>query len=612
MSRPAWPYGAALVGGAPKYFSPSALMTADPDSESGCLRKWWFQYVKKLKEPETGAQAEGTALHASIENYLVTGRREDLNALALPGLHMLPRPGPDLMIEHDIVGGDLKNAPLRAAGVPIAGFIDLVHRRCVNEGGSDVTDVQDPPNTVSITDWKSTSNIKYIKSPKEMADTLQMTTYGKWALTKWPESEWVRLSHGYFITKGKNVPKKVSLRVHRDQIDQRWKHIDKLAGYLVDVAKETNQDKIPGNARACDAYRGCFHRDYCSYAMHNSLDSLGAPSTATITLDELGYQEPQGDTVTGTSLLARLKNKNADATATTEPKKPNPADVAAEKSRLAKEEVLARWPGLDDVFKGFDELGMGKPALAGDAAKAYATLNGLKLESDALAGTGDLGSFTFSDPTELPAVLAEARDIVAGKTAESEPQAEAPAAVLPPDAPSAKVVAAPPAPPVAADAAIEAAAETPGKKKPGRPKKEAAATVSPEVDAAIAAAEASVTTDSTAAVPVTIVEAKLYFYVDCVPLASGESFWPLVNDILETLAKKHHTDDIRCAPNKDSVLAFGGWKGILAHALRVASAKIPAGRYVLDGASSEIGQVVAETMRDVMAKNGGEFVRGTR
>ncbi len=592
MSRTGWPYGSAVVDGVPQYFSPSALMTADPDSESGCLRKWWFTYIAKIKEPPTKAQAEGIALHSSIEDYLLNGKKEELSQLALPGLPIIPEPGPDLKVEWDIAGGALETAPLRVRGVPIAGYIDLVHQRGTNKGGSDISDTRDPVGTVEVIDWKTSGNPKYIKSPKEMASTLQMTAYGKWATTVWPDTEWVRLSHGYFITKGKNTPKKVSLRVHRDQIDQRWKHIDKLAGYLIDVAKETNPDKVPGNARACEAYRGCFHRDHCSFAMHNSLDDLGGPLPQT-NLEDLGYQKPQGEIVT--SLLARIKNKNAPE----ESKKPSATDVAAEKMRLAKEEVLARWPGLDQVLTDLEALGLGMPQLSGEAAKAYATLNGLTLSSDALAGSGTLGQCSFNDPAELPAVLAEAKDLASGNAPAEEE--EAPAAILPPDAPSAKTVAVP----AAVDAAIEAAAAEPTKKKGGRPKK-------------VVDAEPVVETQDTTVVNnnVTIVNSganeQVFIYVDALPSVASESLWPLVNSIVETLSKKHGADDIRCAPNKDSSLAFGGWKGILAHALRLAYPKIPAGHHVLDGAASETGQVVAETMRDLCHKHGGVFVRGTR
>jgi len=40
-------YGHAVSGGVVNYLSPSAITSADPKSEGGCLRRWWWKYVQK-------------------------------------------------------------------------------------------------------------------------------------------------------------------------------------------------------------------------------------------------------------------------------------------------------------------------------------------------------------------------------------------------------------------------------------------------------------------------------------------------------------------------------------------------------------------------------------
>ena len=224
--RDKWAYGKAYRDGELLYSSASTLTTADPSSDGGCLRKAWYQVVMGIKSPSTKSQLIGTQTHAEIEHYEKTGEKK-LGPIAMSGFHMLPEPGPDLGIEKDIgyneVAHDeaadmearaaemvklgqhegaetlremaiirrLHGAPIRAAGVPIVGFIDLVHARGPNKGGTSIEDTVDPPNTVEVIDWKTTSDPRYIKSAPEVAKTIQMTTYGKWVITRAPQVEHV-------------------------------------------------------------------------------------------------------------------------------------------------------------------------------------------------------------------------------------------------------------------------------------------------------------------------------------------------------------------------------------------------------------------------------------
>ncbi len=95
-------YGKSVVDGQVRYLSASSLTLADPDSEDGCLRKFWYEKIDGRKPETTGPQSLGVALHSEIENYLRTGLNV-LGSLALRGKFMLPEPGKDLFIEHDLV-----------------------------------------------------------------------------------------------------------------------------------------------------------------------------------------------------------------------------------------------------------------------------------------------------------------------------------------------------------------------------------------------------------------------------------------------------------------------------------------------------------------------------
>ncbi len=636
-----WPYGSALnKDGTIKYFSPSALTTADPSTTEGCLRKYAYQYVKGLKPEQQKWQTDGIELHAQNEHYLLTGDKSQMGSLALAGLHMLPKPktiDDRILIEHEIGGGDLSKAPVRAAGIPLAGYIDVIHWQEINPGTSDVTDALDPPGTVCVHDHKTTSSDKWIKTPKEISRTIQMTTYGMWAV-KVKNAEHVRLSHGYYITKGRNTPRKVSLLVHRDEIEKRWEYVEHLAGSLVEVVKETNPDKVPANTRACDAFRGCPHRSYCSAAGYNSLASLFSDDFASALLGEPVLTVPENNNEM--SLLAKLQAQTA-----TKP------DLSSEMKRLALEEVNLKYPALALTISKLEELGLGMPKLAGEAAKAYGTLK--EKAGEAFEGTGELGQLDLvvEDPNLLMTIEAEAEEIVKSRRAAGVPVVTVPVPVevpldpFPTDAPPAlaapaeEKVAEPVSTPEAAMEVI--AGDKPAAKKRGRPPKAKEPVAeeieakkaqilaskpkpdSPEYRATVPAEpviEVAPATTEAETTPVTVVNimvnnkpeektpdtGAINLFVDCIPSTRYESFWPYVSKVTSDMTKHFGGDDYRLCKDTD----YGKWKGYLALGLR--KLEIPAGNYLLDNSMNETAGVVIEVMREIVAMSGGILVKGIR
>lgn len=645
MAQKGWKYGSALSADkrTVRYFSPSALMTGDPGTSEGCVRKYWYQYVRGLKQPPTKAQELGTQLHAENEQYLLTGDRSGMGSLALAGLFMTPKPQVEdsrVLIEYDIAGGTLETAPLRVHNIPIVGSIDCIHWQGKNFGTQEITDSIDPEGTVEVIDWKTSSAEKWIKSPKEVASTLQMTTYGKWAVEV-KKAEWVRLSHGYYITKGKHLPRKVSLRVHKDQINERWGYVENLAKNLSEAVKEENPDRVPANTKACDSFGGCMHRNYCSAAAHNSLSSFVGDDLASQVLGLLPAPVttvPQGQSVM--NLLSQLK-------ANQKPAATEGLTKEAEMERLVCEDYEAKYPGVLDAIIRLESLGLGMPKLVGDAARGYFMAKKLPAQPE-LAGTGELGGFEFAEALLIKDVLAEAEVIAKDRgiapavapvnTAPLDPfPTDAPAALASPPVETPKVVEV-----VDAASAMQVAAgavEAP-KKSRGRPKKvkeEVAESpeVTPEVvQEAIEEIKAATTLppplvmNSTFVTPTIITydpedfnglhaakDAKaINFFVECIPSTSFESFWPIVNRITDAIAQKYQQDDYRVSKSKDSDTAFGGWKPMIAAGLRALykMGGIPAGNYTFDNTMSDTGNVVIEAMRAIVAESGGLFVRGVR
>ncbi len=608
MAGKGWKHGKALSDDKKtiRYFSPSALMVADPGTSEGCLRKYWFEYRAGKKPEQTSWQAAGIELHAQNEHYLLTGEK-NMGSLALAGLHMLPKPftiDPRIMIEHEIAG-DLATAPLRAAGIPVAGYIDCIHWQETNPGSMDITDTIDPPGTISVLDWKTSSSTKWLKTPQEVSRTLQMTIYGKWALVTRPDKKHVRLGHGYYITKGKETPRMVSLRVHRDQIDERWEYVEGLASSLKEVVKEDNPDNVPANTRACGAFRGCPHRSYCTAAQHNSLSSLlgadfassllGLPTDSVLSIPTT--EELTKDPSMSISLLSKLQ------AAQPVPPAQNIA-VQLEMKRLELEEFSIKYPGLPEIINELETLGMGMPNLTDEAARAYTAIKG-----SPVVPSGELAQFSFSQAAELPAILTEAKTIVAMRTAGTDVVVEVAAPVVetvvspfPADAPPA--LASPPEKEkkveiVSAADAIEAAASD---KKGGKKKGKKAEPVAEATEAPVITANMVVTTYMT--------DTAINLYIDCIPSCKYESFWPYVTKVTDALVAQYGAD-YKTPLDDKAPTAYGKWKAFLSAGLRHVVATMPPGNYLLDGAT-EIGGVVIDAMRDIVTKSGGLLVRGIR
>ncbi|MFY2561200.1 PD-(D/E)XK nuclease family protein [Corallococcus terminator] len=181
-----------------------------------CPRAWFFQKVMRLPEPTAGAQQVGTEGHAQLEHYLSTGE-DVLGTFAKAGAHLLPTPGPDLLVEQPLDGAP----PLTAGGIPFTGFIDLVDARHLASDG-----------VLRITDHKFTSNIaSNAASAEQLANAntepgLQMVGYGAWALgqvERFPGLHTLELEHLYYQTRGQRLAVSVVASVPFGHVAREWR-----------------------------------------------------------------------------------------------------------------------------------------------------------------------------------------------------------------------------------------------------------------------------------------------------------------------------------------------------------------------------------------------------
>lgn len=636
-------HGHTVVDGIVRRTSVSALQLADTSTDAGCTRKWWYAYVQHRKEPQTAAQLHGVRLHGEIEQYLRTGEPR-LSDQILKCLHFVPSPGSDLLVEHPLIpvmadgSSGLHLAPLRAAGIPVVGFIDLVDDRRVNVGSHEIEDTVDPIGTVQVTDWKFTGSMDYAKQAHELVHLIQMAGYGKYIFDVVPGTRFVRLSHGYMPGRGRGD--KRSALVDRDAVERTWEHAESVARTIIDAAREPDPDKVPANRRACRAFHKlCVHAadGYCTAGTFNSLRSI---CSATVSPRQLITK----DDIMGLTVLQAIRGNGAAPEQTAAPAPvatsvaamlnlggavaaPDPAIAAAAKQaeidRLkAEEAALKAQRAFADLCGRVAAHGMGFPALGGAAAQLFPQ----GVPSGQLGAKNPDGTYqlTVSDTDTMVQILVELDKLAADRAAAlagapapqpvSQPVQTQTAVAPPPVATSP----APAALPVQAGPTAPAllSAEAPPVSIPQASTAPAPTAPSGQTVVATAPAEApkkrgrKPKADSAATQTTEHVGNTIDLLIDCV-VEDGDatSLHEMIDAVCTELAALVNAADIRCA-SADSPLGYNKWQGALASRIREVCEKLPPGTYSIDTRGSAIRAIAAESISVVVRASGGRIYRG--
>ncbi len=515
--------GKAVVDGVLKYASVSAVKTFDPRTKGGCPRRWHKRYIEGVREPESDnmreAKEAGIALDTEVKNYLRTGERA-LSALAIKGLHILPKPGGGLGLDVPVHQVDylhpdgtpykypegiegrlpagvqvLVRSALTAAGIPFVGELDFVHGRghYVDDDGETY---DDPPETVEVGDLKYKTNAKdrhgnsNFLLPSDLARDIQMAGYGEWVGRVRPATQHVRLSHLYFPKKG-DLPTKVTKLHVLDDCRRTWEYVDGVVRMMSDVAKETDIERVPGADRAtsCDAYGGCPYRESCSAYRRSSLDALYNK----VADDHLKEQQ-MGLVANGGFMTQQPAQAALNASAPVTQQQQLAQEEQQMRAQVAQQQAQmpTQWNPVDflTMTTRLGAYGIGFPKLVGNAAQAYAMAGGQNVApgfefQGVMAPPGAPHSLHATTISEWQHVYQLERD-VAAKLGPMQAPVQAPvqappapppfaftppaaSSVLPPGAPESRPELAQARPPEFAPA--QPVAEKPEKKR-GRPAKD--------------------------------------------------------------------------------------------------------------------------------------------
>jgi hypothetical protein len=235
----------AALGGVLKHVSPTQITT-----HKRCKRRWYLEKIQLLPQPQKPWLKTGENGHKEFQDFYELGTlpsQPSVKKLVTELADELPRPGPNVLIEHP---RDY-NLALRAADVPVKGRADLKSRY--------------DPTTVIVVDLKSSKDItKYAKTPEELAHNVQLLTYAEDEFRARPETTVAQLAHAYVSTRGAKAKVVWTDHLSREYVSDFFH--DAIETEVEDMkvtAQAPAHSDVEPNWEACGDYGGCPYQSVC-------------------------------------------------------------------------------------------------------------------------------------------------------------------------------------------------------------------------------------------------------------------------------------------------------------------------------------------------------------
>lgn len=539
-----------------------------------------------MKEPSSKSQDTGNEVHEQLQHYTSTGE-DVLGPIAREGKRFVHLPGPGLLVEHEELGA------VSLAGVPFYVRMDLQNS---GEFWLDDDGERQPLRVVEVVDHKTSSDIgSWGKSGRDLLKTTQMVVYGAYALRDGTAPA-VRLSHCYYGTRRRESLKS-SAEVTRGEVEDRLGAISGIVERMKVAATATTGAELEGDFSKC---KRCAHVPYCprppSVQFQNVFALMG------LTSEQVRPTLPDGGDTTMASVLEKLKMQKSAPAAETPTPAPAPVVTPAAAPAIDQAAVSARVAELEAQLAA---------AKAGAAPAPNVTLTGAdakKVVPDLPANSAVLTSAAIAAaagvlPPDAPksgATAPAADPIPEAMLATMSPEIQqAHAEVFAPTIAQAHEAAALGAPDAAAVMAAAEAATPPATKKT-RAKKEPETIVQNATITAPAERGPFTGIGTSPSAPLVLIDAV-------VSGAEATSLESYVTALLARICDKQKTFDVRVAPNKDSILGYGGWRGVVRAS--VTSDPPPPGVYTLRVGSCEVREEIAWGLQAVP---GAVVIRGVR
>ena len=418
----------SVVDGKILRLSASQIKSFDNTQDGGCARKWHYDKVQHIPQPERTFLRLGSDTDKIVERYVLTGE-DALTPIARAGKHLIHRAEGGIHVQRPLTA-------LKFQGIPIIGFMDQENTSgfWINPEGELLPQ---PSGEMEVNDWKTTGDMKWAKTGPGLLHDVQMPVYGLEEIDTSPWIERVRLSHTYFQTRGPKHAEKRTILVDRQQLEERRIELDSVVATMVDVARETDIEKIEFNPHACRAYGGCPYMDRCPKPINSLITSLFGSTNKTPTPTQEGRMASLKDRMMGKSTTApaaaapaTTPQVPAAAPAPQVVTPPTAAEVAASKARFIATEAAAGLsfppaatpppPAAVDPW-ATDHPGQNAqvPAESAKPGKLYWIPNAAAKESNgwsfAKAVGVSTGGFSFLNPTAMGGTI-----VLPGKTVITE------------------------------------------------------------------------------------------------------------------------------------------------------------------------------------------------
>ncbi len=271
-----------------------------------CKRKLIWRYIAQIVTEPHPSMKLGTEVHdEQLGPYLLEGRTfdytRDSGYIAASAMPYLPEPKtPGLELERHFM---MPSPSWRTHEFGYQGYLDMWHLDSSVMPGL-------PGGVPLVSDFKTTSNLRYAKNETTLATDVQAMLYATWAMRETGRRE-VDLAWIYMQTKGKaRKAKRTHLRVVGDHVNEQFKRIDAVAVEMFELRKRlVGVDpmraafEVEPNIEMCDQYGGCPYRGNCNLAPSVFVDAEVASD----------LEQMEAATMSNTvGFLARIK-KQSDA-----------------------------------------------------------------------------------------------------------------------------------------------------------------------------------------------------------------------------------------------------------------------------------------------------------
>lgn len=217
------------------------LSASQVQTFSECQRKWSWRYVAGVEDEPSPAAELGRTVHAELQKYLEGGEinfTTEIGYIAASGIEHLPKPGtPGIRTEAEFHF----EGP---SGHSYLGYKDL-----------------EMPGVVY--DHKTTSNLRWQKTPEDLKKDIQATLYAVDYFRNHPDELQVELRWVYYQTKDtRKSAVTVAIR-HQAEAWDRFLEIEQIAATMEEAATKQPLE-LPPNINHCSAYGGCPHQGRCN------------------------------------------------------------------------------------------------------------------------------------------------------------------------------------------------------------------------------------------------------------------------------------------------------------------------------------------------------------